>query len=144
MKIVLSTILSLVSLVSFAQTKEKGVMKNIEALNRAIFITKDSATLAKLIDGKVSYGHSSGKLEDKQVMIHNAVTNTMTYENFRMEDASLVVEGNTAMARHTLKAKTFDKGNEGVLSLGILQDWVNKKNDWVILRRQAVKIKMKR
>lgn len=121
--------------------KEQKVMNKIKALNKAVFADKDSVALNALLSDKVSFGHSTGKLEDKQEMIRNAVANTMTYEDFKMDSATVFIEGNTAIARHILKARTMDKGKEGVLRLGILQTWVKKKDkDWELVARQAVKL----
>jgi len=122
--------------------KKAAVEKSVAALNDAIFIHKDSVVLQKLLDENVTYGHSSGKIETKAVMIHNAVSNTMVYNGFVADSNTIVLHGNTAIVRHILKAKTVDKGVAGVLYLGILQVWVmdKKTNEWTLVTRQAVKL----
>lgn len=124
---------------SFAQTKEQEVLKNVKELNEAVFITKNAAALEKLLDDKVTYGHSSGKVEEKSVMIRNAVSSTMTYPDFRIDSISVVVENNTAVVRHLIRSKTLDKGVDGTLNLGILLVFVNEKGTWKLIARQAVK-----
>lgn len=128
----------------FAQTnKEREVLKRIEVLNKSIFADKnarDSAALENLLSEKVTYGHSSGKIENKKQMIHNAMVSPTTYEGFRMDSATVFFEGKTAVSRHILKAKTLENGKEGVLRLGVLQVWLKNNKEWKLVARQAVKL----
>ncbi|MFL9481259.1 nuclear transport factor 2 family protein [Chitinophagaceae bacterium LWZ2-11] len=139
MKHILIILFMALTVNSFAQTKEQEVLKNVKELNEAVFITKDAAALEKLLDDKVTYGHSSGKVEEKSVMIRNAVSSTMTYPDFRIDSISVVVENNTAVVRHLIRSKTLDKGVDGTLNLGILLVFVNEKGTWKLIARQAVK-----
>lgn len=139
MKHILIILFMALTVNSFAQTKEQEVLKNVKELNEAVFITKNAAALEKLLDDKVTYGHSSGKVEEKSVMIRNAVSSTMTYPDFRIDSISVVVENNTAVVRHLIRSKTLDKGVDGTLNLGILLVFVNEKGTWKLIARQAVK-----
>lgn len=133
---------TLFSLSVLAQGKAEGkVLNQIKALNGAIFINRDSAILAGLVDEMVTYGHSSGKIENKPEMIHNAMVSTTTYKDFGMSDVSIRVDGKTAIVRHVLKARSFDAaGKEGVLHLNVLQTWIKKNKQWILVARQAVKL----
>ncbi len=123
-----------------AQNLRQEIVNKTEALNKAVFITKDSAALENLLSEKVTYGHSNGKLQNKQVMIHNAIIDVMTYPGIKMDGTVVVVDGNTAIVRQVIKSKTINKGVEGTLNLGILLVWVNEKKDWKLIARQAVKM----
>jgi Domain of unknown function (DUF4440) len=126
---------------SFAQTKEEKVLMQVTQLNNAIFGVKDSIALERLLANKVSYGHSSGKIENRQEMIHGAVSNTGSYTNFVMEGATVYFEKNTAIVRHVLNATSIDKdGKQSPLHIGILQVWVKQKKQWKLTARQAVKL----
>lgn len=136
----ISCLLLIANLVT-AQQDEQKLMEQINALNKAIFVQKDSSVLAKLLAENATYGHSNGAVELKKEMIHNAMINSSSYQNVRMENASVLVDGNTAIARYELKAKSIDQqGNEGVLSLHVLQTWMKKKGLWLLVARQAVKL----
>lgn len=126
----------------FAQsTKENEIVKKVEALGKAIFVDKDSIVLESLLSDKLTYGHSSGKLETKKVMIHNAVNSTMVYPGFVSDSIKVIIEGNTALTRLVIKSdKTIDKGVEGTLHLGLLLVWVKENKDWKLIGRQAVKL----
>lgn len=126
-----------------AQSKEDKVWQKTEALTKAVFENKDAAVLEKLLSRKVTYGHSGGNVEDKQLMIKNAVANTATYKNLSLERVSVQVVKKTAIVRHLLRATTVDKGNEASLNLHILLVWVKDDGDWKLLARQAVRINPK-
>jgi hypothetical protein len=132
----------LFSLTAIAQGKaEKKILNNIKALNSAIFMNRDSAVLLQIVGERVTYGHSSGKIENKAEMVHNAMVSPTTYKDFGMSDVSIVVDGKTAIVRHVLKARSFDAtGKEGVLHLNVLQTWIKKNKQWILAARQAVKL----
>lgn len=123
-----------------AQGTKQEILNKTEALNKAVFITKDSLALENLLSEKVTYGHSNGKLQNKQVMIHNAIKDKMTYPTFTMDSTEIVVDGNTAVVRQIIKSKTINNGVDGTLHLGILLVWVSEKKDWKLIARQAVKL----
>jgi Domain of unknown function (DUF4440) len=128
----------------FAQSsQEAAVWAQVEALTKAVFETKDSAALDKMVSADVTYGHSSGVLENKAVMVHNAIISATTYKNLSFERVSIDVEGNTALIRHNLRAISVEKGTESPLNLGILQVWKKQNGRWQIWARQAVKIPAK-
>jgi hypothetical protein len=143
-KIIAITALLITTFASAQTGKEQEVLNNIHALNKAIFAdvsVRDSAALEKLVSPKVTYGHSSGLIENKQVMIHHAMVSPVTYEGFTMDSVTVFFEGNnTVVSRHVLKAKTWQNGKEGVLHLGVLQVWIKAGKEWKLLARQAVKL----
>jgi hypothetical protein len=127
---------------SFGQTDEQKVLERVKKLNTAIFINKDSAALEGLMAGKVSYGHSTGKMENRPEMISGAVHSPTTYKDFVMDSATVFFqEKNTAVVRHVLRATSVDKaGKESPLHINVLQVWIMQNKQWKLTARQAVKI----
>jgi len=127
---------------SFGQTDEQKVLERVKQLNTAIFINRDSVALEGLMADKVTYGHSSAKIENRSEMIAGAIHSPSTFKNFMMDSATVFFEGkNTAVVRHVLKATSVDmQGKESPLHLNVLQVWVMQKNQWKLMARQAVKI----
>lgn len=142
-KLFFSCLMLLFCQLIYAQPAEERVWQHALQLNRAVFETKDAAALHELISDKVSYGHSGGNVEDKQLMIKNAVANTATYKGIEVERVSVQVVKKTAVVRHLLRAVTVDKGTEAPLNLHILQVWMKKSGAWKLLVRQAVRINPK-
>ena len=127
---------------SFGQTDEQKVLDRVKQLNTAIFINRDSVALEGLMADKVTYGHSSAKIENRSEMIAGAIHSPSTFKNFMMDSATVFFEGkNTAVVRHVLKATSVDmQGKESPLQLNVLQVWVMQKNQWKLMARQAVKL----
>ncbi len=127
---------------SSAQTDEQKVLQRVKQLNEAIFGVKDSIALEGLMADKVTYGHSTGKLENRSEMISGAFHSTSTYKNLVSENATVYFQGkNTAIVRHILTAISVDKeGKESPLHLNILQVWIKQNRQWKLTARQAVKI----
>lgn len=126
---------------SFAQTKEEKVLQRIKQLNEAVFGVKDSVALENLLADKVTYGHSTGKIENRREMITAAVANTTRYADFKMEDAVVYFENKTAIVRYVISATNIGMdGKTSPLHLGLLQVWIKQKKEWKLTARQAVKL----
>lgn len=130
---------------AFAQnSKEEAVWNSVEKLTDAIFGKRDSALLVKLVDDNVTYAHSNGNVENKTVMIQNAMGFRGTYRNIKIERGTINIDGKTAVLRHNLRGVSVDtRGIESALDLGILQVWKKKHGKWKLLGRQAVRIPAK-
>jgi len=142
MKKIILFLLAFAAIKSFGQTDEQKVLDRVKQLNTAIFINRDSAALEGLMADKVTYGHSSAKIENRSEMIAGAIHSPATFKNFMMDSATVFFEGkNTAVVRHVLKATSVDmQGKESPLHLNVLQVWVMQKNQWKLMARQAVKL----
>jgi len=134
-------VICLFSVITFAQSSESAQLwSRVESLSKAIFETKDGAALEDLVSTSVTYGHSGGNLEDKDMMIRKAVASKTVYKNPVLEKLSVEVDGKTAIVRHTFRATSVENAIEAPLDLSILQVWKKEKGKWRIWARQAVKI----
>ena len=98
-------VLCFVASIGFAQSKaEAKVWASVEALNNAVFGTKDSAVMKRLTSEKLSYGHSGGNIEDQRKMVTGASSSKTEYRNLTVEKLGVAVEGKTAIARYILRA----------------------------------------
>ncbi len=140
-KVLLSGIfcLSLATAV-MAQTKdEKEVAAAVETLRKAM-VDADKTTLAGITVPELSYGHSSGKVQDQTAFIAALVSGESDFVRIDLTNQSVKVVGNTAIVRHTLSAQTNDSGKPGTVKLDILLVWVKQHGQWKLLARQAVKV----
>lgn len=131
---------TLLGLSSNAQSrKEQAVAKAVESL-RIAMINADSSALNKLTQSALSYGHSSGRVEDKKTFIANIVTGASDFVTIDLTDQTIKVVDKTAIVRHVLSATTNDNGKPGSVKLGILTVWEKDHGKWKLLARQAVRI----
>lgn len=136
----LSILFCLFATVIMAQDKSvKQVETAVEQL-RLTMIDPDEAVLNKLASDKLTYGHSSGKVEDKTAFVQTLVTGKSDFVSISFTNQTIQVVGTTAIVRHRLDAATNDGGNPGTIKLDIVLVWVKVKNNWQLLARQAVKV----
>jgi len=140
-KLFLAGIVSLVvSLFSFAQNnEEKKVADAVEKLRRAM-IDGDKTTLEKLVDEKLSYGHSGGHIDDKNEFVQKLTTGQSDFVTIDLAEQTISISGKVAIVRHTLSAKTNDNGKPGEVHLKIMLVWQKHKKNWILLARQAIKL----
>ncbi len=126
---------------SFAQsTSEKEVAAAVESL-RKIMVDPDKAPLEKITHANLSYGHSSGKIDDQNAFIQALLTKESDFTSITLSDQTIQISGDVAIVRHKLSGKTHDKGKEpGTVNLGVMLVWTRVGGEWKLLGRQAFKI----
>lgn len=130
----------LISQTSFAQsTDEKAVTQAVEALRKAL-IDPTAPTLDQLAADELSYGHSSGAVQDKAAFIEALTSGKSDFVTIDLTEQTVKVVGNTAIVRHHFSATTNDGGKPGAVKLSILLIWQKQKGQWRLLARQAVKL----
>ncbi|MES1224030.1 MAG: nuclear transport factor 2 family protein [Bacteroidota bacterium] len=123
-----------------AQTKdEKDVAAAVENLRKAMIDpTKDA--LEKLSSPQLSYGHSTGKIQDQAAFVDALVSGASDFVTIDLSEQTIKVAGNTAIVRHILNGTNNDGGKPGVVKIAVLLVWVKQGKEWKLLARQAVKI----
>ncbi|QJW90367.1 nuclear transport factor 2 family protein [Spirosoma taeanense] len=122
-----------------AQKNEKGVADAVERLRKAM-IDPTEVSLQAIASDKLSYGHSSGKIEDKAEFIRALVSNESDFKTIDLTEQTIALVDNTALVRHKLSAETANSGTPGTARLSVLLVWVYQQGGWKLLARQAVKI----
>jgi ketosteroid isomerase-like protein len=125
---------------AMAQNKEEAaVAAAVENLKKAM-IDGDKTGLQNITADQLSYGHSSGKVEDKTTFVENIVSGKSDFVTINLTNQTITISGDVAIVRHALSATTNDGGNPGSVNLNILLIWQKQKGQWKLLARQAVKI----
>ena len=123
-----------------AQGKEQAAVAQAVQQLRQLMIDPDKAKLESLAADELSYGHSTGKIEDKKAFIEALTSGSSDFKTIDLTEESITVVDNTAMVRHKLMAETANDGKPGQAKLAVLLVWVKQKGNWKLLARQAVKI----
>lgn len=136
MKKLLLLALFLIPCFSFAQA-EKEVAAAVEKM-KAAFLVEDAATLRMLTSEDLSYGHSSGTIENQQQFLAVFESKKTDYLKWDIADQTIALHGNDlAMVRHNITAEFAENGKVNTLKLGLLMVWVREKGTWKLLARQA-------
>ena len=123
-----------------AQSKsEKAVQSAITALTKAM-IDADKASLENYTSSKLSYGHSSGVVQNQAEFVDGIVSGRSDFVTIDLTEQTISVSGKTAVVRHKFFATTNDGGKPGTVKLSILLIWQKIHGQWKLLARQAVKV----
>ena len=123
-----------------AQTSaEKDVAKAVETLRKAM-LDGNRTALENIAAADLSYGHSSGRIQNKQEFVNTLVTGESDFVTLNFSDQTIKVSGETALVRHRLWGDTNDGGKPGKVNLGILLVFQKQHGQWKLLGRQAYKI----
>lgn len=134
--------------IAFAQTKparpaggdEKEVGAAVEQL-RSAMINAEKTILENLTAEKLSYGHSSGVVDDKKAFVDKIVSGASDFVTIDLAEQTISISDKIAVVRHVFNAKTDDAGKgPGEVHLKILLIWQKQKGGWKLLARQAVRI----
>ena len=118
--------------------KEGAVSAQVEALRKAM-IAGDKATLDKLSAAELSYGHSSGRLENKAEFIEALTSGKSGFSAIDLSDQTVNVVDKVALVRHVFNGTQRKVGGDKV-KLSILTVWTEQQGQWKLLARQAAKL----
>ena len=130
--------LSTISLASAQPAKEQEVTAAIEKLRKAM-IDGDQQALDNLTSADLSYGHSSGTIEDKAAFMAAIVSGKNDFKSIDLSGISVKFSAGIAIVRHTLKGELINNGIQASLNIGVLQVWQKEKGQWKLVARQAFK-----
>jgi len=111
----------------------------VETLRKAM-VDGDKSALEKIAATELTYGHSSGKLEDKAAFVEAIASGKSDFVSIDLTEQTITVSGDVAIVRHKLAAETNDGGKPGSVKLAILTVWKKQGKEWKLLARQAVKL----
>lgn len=139
-KIILILSFSMISVIGFSQSNaEKAVAQAVETLRKAM-VDGNRTALENIATTELSYGHSSGKIEDKAAFVEAIASGESDFVSIDIVDQSVKVVGKTAWVRHNLTGNTNNGGKPAVLKIHVLSVWQKQSGSWKLLARQAVKI----
>lgn len=119
---------------------EAQINDRVRALIAAL-LKPERATLMSLASPALSYGHSNGRIENREQFIRNMLEGGSRFLSIELSDESLEVAGDVAIVRHVLYAHTHDKGRDpGTIRIGILLVWHREGGAWLLLARQAYRL----
>ena len=123
---------------AFAQA-EKEVEARVNELRLAL-IDPTVAKLGEISSMDLTYGHSSGKMENQAQFIEALVSGTSDFASASFENQTIQVKNNVAIVRHNLVADVLDGGKANSIKIGVMLVWQKEKGSWKLLARQAYKL----
>jgi ketosteroid isomerase-like protein len=118
--------------------EENDITASIESLKKAM-LTVDTAALNQLTAEKLSYGHSSGLVEDKKEFIRKMTSKENVYTNIIISEQGITMSGDVAIVRNLQEVFVNNEGKPAQLKLIVMMVWQKQDKQWKLLARQAVR-----
>ncbi|MEZ4898489.1 MAG: nuclear transport factor 2 family protein [Saprospiraceae bacterium] len=122
-----------------AYAQNKTVEEAVNTLTK-LLIDPDEAGLKDITMPQLSYGHSSGAVQNQDQFMAALLDGSSDFVNINISEQQVIPSGKTALVRHLMDANV--KGADGQVSsikLHILTVWQKKGSHWRLLARQAVR-----
>ena len=101
---------------------------------------KNAAAFEPLLTSDVSYGHSSGRMENKAQFIANVLDPKTQWRTIYGANQSNYFSGDTAISRHTMDGENTRDGKPGTSNMPVMMVWQKQGGAWKLLARQAFKL----
>lgn len=124
---------------SYAATPEAEVEAAVDDLTRAILAADGTALDALVLDG-LSYGHSSGAVQDKAAFVEALASRRSSFPTITLSNRTASIVGDDAIVRHVFDGETVSNGKTVPVHIGVLQVWHREGGRWRLLARQAFKL----
>ena len=118
---------------------EAAVAQTIEILRKAQ-LEADKAKLEQVTAAQVSYGHSDGRVENKEQFINGVMTRKQVVKSLTFPELKLAVVGNAAIARHIYLGESKLDGKQTTTRIGALQLWQKQDGGWKLIARQGFRL----
>ncbi|MRI00491.1 DUF4440 domain-containing protein [Kriegella sp. EG-1] len=118
----------------------KEIEKTINSLSIAM-VDRDGETLESLLVDELTYGHSSGRIENKNQFIEAVVHGDFDFVTINRTEQTIFLSGDeTAVVRHIFESNALNAGVPVDIRIGNMMVLKKHKNKWKVLARQAYKL----
>ncbi len=133
------TLIGGIQTVAAQSTDEATVAQAVENLRKAMF-ERNVKQFEALISENVSYGHSAGRIENKQEFIKAALANKAVMKSLAFTDQTVKITGNHAVVRNTYNGVSELDGKTNTTKIGVLLVWAKENGTWRLYARQAYRL----
>ena len=117
---------------------DAAIDQAIQALRQAM-LAKDKAQLEVLCAEELTYGHSSGKIENKVEFIAGATNPNWHWNTLDFVQTNTKMSGDIGIARAVLTG-VYEAGGKVIpIKDGVLMVWQRQGGQWKLIERQAYK-----
>jgi ketosteroid isomerase-like protein len=117
---------------------EAAIRRDLERLRKAL-LSADKVQLEQLTAAQLSYGHSSGKVQNKSEFVDGVLNRKAVVKSLTFPDVTIAVAGNAAIVRHIYASESEAGGKTDNIRLSVLAVWQKQDGDWKLLARQGYK-----
>jgi ketosteroid isomerase-like protein len=117
---------------------EQDVAAAVDKLTQAMW-HHDIPALEALTADNLSYGHSSGKVQNKKEFISDIDTGVSGFDELKMLNQHITLSGDVALVRNHFSAQANNSGKKVPTEIENFQIWQKQGGKWLLIGRQAFK-----
>lgn len=121
-----------------SSTGEKDVAQAVDHLTQAM-LKKNIPELNALTAENLTYGHSSGKVQNKQEFVADIETGRSAFKTLEMQKQTINLSGDVALVRNHFSAQALNGTTVVPTEIENFQIWQKQKGKWLLVGRQAYK-----
>ena len=118
---------------------QQNLTEAVVSLNAAI-IDPTQESLDAIVADELSYGHSSGKVQNKKEFIDDLLHGSYDFTSIDISNQSITMAGNTAIVRQVFDSEALNSGDPVHIHIGNMLIFQKQDGRWKLLGRQAFKI----
>ena len=118
---------------------EASVATAVEAFRKAMQ-ANDRAQLDALCAAQLSYGHSDGKVQSKDVFVADASSGKATWKTLEFSGVKNSAAGDAAVSRFGLTGDLETEEKTVAVKINVLMVWQKQDGAWKLLARQGFKV----
>ena len=124
-----------------AQNNKNEIAKIENTVNQlySAMVEKDKSILQELTMEELTYGHSSGTIENQSEYVNGVLNGTFQFSSITPVDQTVSTSGNVGIVRHIFEADGTNNGRQAKVRIGCLLLF-QKEGQWKLLARQAYKL----
>ncbi len=123
--------------VARADANDEAAVKDLVETLREGLLKADKTKLEQVTSSHLNYGHSGGRVENKEQFVHAVVTRKSTVHSLAFPELKVQMVGNAAIARHLWVSESETDGKHTTTRIGVLQVWHKEDGGWKLLARQG-------
>ncbi len=127
------------SLVAQSNEDEIAKIENTVTHLYAAMVDKDKSVLQELTMESLTYGHSSGTIENQSQYVDGVLNGAFQFSAITPVDQTVTTSGDLGVVRHIFEAEGTNNGNPAKVRIGCLLIF-QKEGQWKLLARQAFKL----
>ena len=112
-------------------------IRELESRRQAAMLAADTTTLDTLMHGELTYAHSTGGMDTKQVYLDGVGSGSVVYKALSFDDHTVKIHDNIAMSFCHMVADVQIRGNMHHLNNRMLCVWVREGGAWQLLAVQS-------
>ena len=131
--------LSSLPMAEAAQSTDSGpVAQAVQQLHEAL-LKRDQKRLSELTAAQLTYGHSTGGVEDRATFIDNVAAGKTSFARIDFDESVISVTRDVAWVRGSMRAEMNSAGGgTAQVAFKILYVFIKERGAWKLLVRQSV------